>query len=257
MHYFNTRDKEQKMKLEKKTAVITGAGKGIGKAVSQRFAAEGARVIVSDIDDAAGSAAVDEITGKGGAAKYFHCDVLNLDEIKKLMDFAISNFGQIDLLVNNAGGAIVAGKMLPFCETGYDAIDRMLDINLMGTVYCSRAVVEHMIERRSGKIINMSSVSGLFGGTPIMYGTAKGAIVSFTKGLASELAQFGITVNCLSPWAIATREGPANLPTRLGRTATADEAANLILFLASAEADFITGSNYVIDGGFCCGTGRI
>jgi NAD(P)-dependent dehydrogenase (short-subunit alcohol dehydrogenase family) len=88
-----------------------------------------------------------------------------------------------------------------------------------------------------------------------MYGTAKGAIASFTNGLASELAQFGITVNCLSPWAIATREGPAHLPTLLGRTATADELANLVLFLASAEADFITGCNYVIDGGFCSGTG--
>jgi NAD(P)-dependent dehydrogenase (short-subunit alcohol dehydrogenase family) len=245
------------MKLEKKTAVITGAGKGIGRAVSRRFAAEGARVVVSDIDDAAGFAAVEDITKTGGTAKFFHCDVLNIEEIKKLMDFTISSFGQIDLLVNNAGGAIVAGKTLPFCETTYAAIDKMTGINLMGTVYCSRAVVEHMIKRRSGKIINLSSVSGLLGCTPVMYGTAKGAIVSFTKGLASELAQFGITVNCLSPWAIATREGPANLPTRLGRTATADEAANLILFLASAEADFITGSNYVIDGGFCCGTGRI
>jgi NAD(P)-dependent dehydrogenase (short-subunit alcohol dehydrogenase family) len=245
------------MKLEKKTAVITGAGKGIGRAVAARFAAEGARVVVSDIDDAAGSAAVDEIVKKGGFAKFFHCDVLDTGEIKELMDFAIRVFGQIDLLVNNAGGAIVAGKMLPFYETSREAIDRMIGINLMGTVYCSRAVAEHMAERRSGKIINLSSVSGIFGGTPIMYGTAKGAIVAFTKGLASELAQFGITVNCLSPWAIATREGPAGLPTRLGRTATADEAANLVLFLASAEADFITGSNYVIDGGFCCGTGRI
>jgi NAD(P)-dependent dehydrogenase (short-subunit alcohol dehydrogenase family) len=243
------------MKLEGKTALITGAGKGIGKAVAVRFAAEGARVVVSDIDDNAGKAVVDEITAKGGAAKFFHCDVLNIEEIKNMAAFTIKTFDKIDLLINSAGGAIVAGKILPFYETSYENIDKMLDINLMGTVYCSRAVVEHMKENRSGKIISMSSVSGIFVGTPIMYGTAKGAIAAFTNGLAGELAQFGITVNCLSPWAIATREGPAHLPTLLGRTASADELANLVLFLASAEADFITGCNYVMDGGFSCGTG--
>ena len=245
---------EGNMKLENQITIVTGAGKGIGRAIALRFAAEGSSVVVSDIDDKALSSVVSEITGKGGNAAAFHCDVLDLEEINKMVSFTIGQYSRIDILVNNAGGAIVAGrKDLPLWETSIENIDRMLGINLMGEVYCSRAVIKHMIENRSGKIINMASLVGILGGTPIMYGTAKAGVINFTKGLAAEVAQYGITVNSLSPWAIATREGPANLPTRLPRKGEADEVASLALFLASNEADFITGSNYIIDGGYNTG----
>jgi NAD(P)-dependent dehydrogenase (short-subunit alcohol dehydrogenase family) len=241
------------VKLQGKTALITGAGKGIGKAIAIRFAAEGAAVVVSDIDDEAAGSVTEEIKRNGGIAEPFHCDVLDHGDINRMVEFSINQFGKIDILVNNAGGAIVAGKQLPLNDTPIENLDRMLGINLMGAVYCSKAVVSHMIKRKTGKIINMGSLAGILGAGPIMYATAKAGIIGFTKALAVETAQYGITVNSLSPWAIATREGPANLPVRLPRKGRADEVASLAFFLVSEEADFITGSNIVIDGGFNTG----
>lgn len=241
------------MKLVGKTAIVTGAGKGIGRAISLRLAHEGARVVVSDIDDEAVAEVIDEISAAGGTAAAFHCDVLDLEQIGQLAEFAIAQFDQIDILVNNAGGAIVAGEKLALYDSSEESILRMLGVNLMGTIWATRAVVGHMKDRRSGTILNMSSVAGMQGGTPAMYATAKGAIISFTKSIAFEMAQFGVTVNCIAPWAIATREGPASLPTRIGRKGTAEDVANLAAFLVSDEASFITGSNYVMDGGWKSG----
>jgi NAD(P)-dependent dehydrogenase (short-subunit alcohol dehydrogenase family) len=240
------------MKLAGKTAIVTGAGKGIGQAISLRLAREGARVVVSDIDDEAVAGVVAEIRASGGEALPYHCDVLDLEQIESLVEFTITHFDQVDILVNNAGGAIVAGEKRPLYDSSEESIIRMLGINLMGTVWCTRAVVGHMKERRTGTILNMSSVAGMQGGTPAMYATAKGAIISFTKSIAFEMAQFGVTVNCIAPWAIATREGPS-LPTRIGRKGTAEDVANLSAFLVSEEASFITGSNYVMDGGWKSG----
>lgn len=243
------------MKFQSRVAVVTGAARGIGKAASVRLAREGATVVIADIADAEGEALAQSITDAGGSAVYQHCDVLEREQIDALIDGVVSRYGAIDILVNNAGGAIVAGNYERLYEASPDSIERMLGVNLMGTVWATRAAARAMKAQRSGKIINLSSVAGMQGGTPAMYATSKGAIIAFTKSLAFEMAEFGVTVNCISPWAIATREGPASLPTRIGRTGTADEVASLIAFLASDEADFITGSNYVMDGGFTSGRG--
>jgi NAD(P)-dependent dehydrogenase (short-subunit alcohol dehydrogenase family) len=241
------------LKLQSRSAIVTGGAKGIGKAIAARFAGAGANVIVADLDEVAGRDTVEEIDASGGSALFEPCDVLDLGQIEATVARCVKEFGAVDVLVNNAGGAIVAGEKLPLYETSEESIVRMLGVNLMGTVWFTRAVVGMMRDRRWGKIVNLSSVSGLQGGTPAMYSTSKGAIVSFTKSIAFEMASFGVNVNCISPWAIATREGPAELPTRIGRKGTADDVASLALFLASDEASFITGSNYVIDGGWTSG----
>lgn len=241
------------MTLNGKNAVVTGAGAGIGRAVAERLATDGARVVVSDVDPDSGTATVLNIRAQGGTAVFVPCDVADRAQVEEGFRVALAELGSIDVLVNNAGGAVVAGEKLPLYETGVESIERMLDVNLMGTIWWTHATVAHMKERGSGRILNMSSVSGMQGGTPAIYATAKGAIIAFTKSIAAEMAQFGVTVNCVSPWAIATREGPANLPTRVGRKGTAEDVANLVAFLASHEADFITGSNYVIDGGYTSG----
>jgi NAD(P)-dependent dehydrogenase (short-subunit alcohol dehydrogenase family) len=242
------------MVLEGKNAVITGAGKGIGRAIAILFAGEGARVMVSDVDDEASASVIAEINQKGGTALSNHCDVMNFNETCNLAASALNAWGAVDILVNNAGGAFVAGKQVPFDEYTEEAINKTIGVNLMGVIYCSRAFAGNMKERRKGKIINMSSIGGIQGTRGGLYSTAKGGIITFTKSLAMELAEFGITVNCISPGAIATRAGPASLPTRLGRSGAPEEVAGLALFLASAQADFITGSNYTIDGGRSCGS---
>jgi len=242
------------MELQGKVAVITGGARGIGRAVAERFAAEGASVVVSDIDDSALETVVQGIGATGGTAAAFRCDVTDASSVGELVRFATERGGgRLDILVNSAGGAIVAGPMLPLHETTEDNVRYMLDVNLMGTIWATQAVVPIMIEQQYGRIINMSSLVGMRGGTPAMYSTAKAAIIGLTKSIAVETAPHGVTVNSLAPWAIATREGPAKLPTRIGRKGTADEVAALALFLASDEAGFITGSNHVIDGGWGSG----
>jgi len=242
------------MKLQGRTAVVTGGAKGIGRAISERFAAEGAYVVVSDIDEVALGAVVTGITDAGGRADGYLCDVTDRGRVGELIAFAVAHGrGRLDILVNNAGGAIVAGKSALLHETTEDNVRRMLDVNLMGVIWATQAAVPLMIAQGYGRIISMSSVSGMNGGTPAMYATAKSAIIGLTKSVAVETAVHGVTVNCLAPWAIATREGPAKLPTRVGRKGSAEEVAALALFLASDEAGFITGSNYVIDGGWNSG----
>jgi NAD(P)-dependent dehydrogenase (short-subunit alcohol dehydrogenase family) len=247
------------MKLKGKTVVITGAGAGIGRAIAVRYAHEGARVVVSDINKDTAEAVTDQIIENGGSAIVNVCDVADTASVEVMIKEANNAFGPVDILVNNAGGAIYGGKdsRTPFHSCPKETIERMIWVNLVGTLFCSRAVVQEMMERRSGKIINMASITGVVGTqNGVLYSTAKGGIIAFTKSLAMDMGEYGVTVNAISPGAIATRPGPASLKTYLNRTGTADEVANLALFLASDEADFITGQNYIIDGGRCWGALR-
>lgn len=241
-------------KLKNKHVIITGGGAGIGKAIALRFASEGAKVTIADINLENGNEVVNEIQKKGGEASAFSCDISSFEKVQEMVKKAREVFGPVDILVNNAGGAIVGGPFQVFSECSEEFIQKLIGVNLMGAIYCTRSVVGEMKERRSGKIINFSSIRGVAGDkNNILYGTAKGAIISFTKSLAMEMGEYGVTVNSIAPGAIASRPGPASQRTFLGHPGKCEDVAALALFLASDEGSFITGENIIIDGGRTCG----
>lgn len=239
------------MKLNDKVAVITGAGAGIGKAIALRFAAEGAKVAVTDINENTAQQVVDEIIAAGGCAKAYVCDVANQVQVDSVMHAVSEDLGEIDILVNNAGGAIVGGKMQPFESCNREYMDTLIGINLMGTLFCTRAVLPSMIERGcGGRIINLTSIRGVAGDkNNILYGTAKGGVISFTKSLAMAMGKHAITVNAIAPGAIDSRPGPAACTNFLGHPGKCSDVAALALLLASDEGGFMTGDIINIDGG--------
>lgn len=212
------------MKLNGRHVIVTGAAAGIGRAICLRFAQEGARVSIVDIDLARAGALRDEIVQNGGSAAAIRCNVCNQDECEAAVAAARNAFGCVDILVNCAGGAIVGGAFQKFGECTREFMQRLIGVNLMGTLYFSRAVVPEMKERRSGKVLNFSSIRGIVGdGNCVLYGTAKGAINS--------------------------RPGPGGAKNYLNCAGTCEEVAALALFLVSDDARFITGETVVIDGG--------
>ncbi|MBQ1946351.1 MAG: SDR family oxidoreductase [Clostridia bacterium] len=239
------------MKLTGKVAVITGAGAGIGKAIALRFAAEGAKVAVTDINADTAQQVVDEIIAAGGCAKAYLCDVSNQMQVEAVMDAIGAELGDIDILVNNAGGAIVGGKMQRFEDCTREYMDTLIGINLMGTLFCTRAVLPRMIERGcGGRIINLTSIRGVAGDkNNILYGTAKGGVISFTKSLAMAMGKHAITVNAIAPGAIDSRPGPAACTNFLGHPGKCADVAALALLLAGDEGGFMTGDIINIDGG--------
>lgn len=239
------------MKLIGKTAVITGAGAGIGKAIAIRYASEGAKVAVSDINENSAKQVAAEIVSSGGCAKAYLCDVADQEQVESVMRTIAEDLGEIDILVNNAGGAIVGGKMQPFESCTREYMETLIGINLMGTLFCTRAVLPRMIERGcGGRIINLASIRGIAGDkNNIMYGTAKGGVISFTKSLAMAMGKHAITVNAIAPGAIDSRPGPAACTNFLGHPGKCSDVAALALLLASDEGGFMTGDIITIDGG--------
>ncbi len=239
------------MKLEKKVAVITGAGAGIGRAAAIRFGAEGALVAVTDINEVAAAKVAEEIVAGDGRAKAYLCDVMNQAQVEQVMKRIEIDLGPIDILMNNAGGAIVGGKMQPFETCTREYMDTLIGINLLGTLFCTRAVLPGMIARgQGGRIINLTSIRGVAGDkNNILYGTAKGGVISFTKSLAMAMGKHGITVNAIAPGAIDSRPGPAACSNFLGHPGKCSDVAALALLLASEEGGFMTGDIIHIDGG--------
>jgi len=235
--------------LEKKTAIVTGAAAGIGKATALLFAAEGANVCLIDINKTGVETAAAEIEESGGAALAFGADIRDSGVISGIVDQTVKKFGAIDILANVAGiWGQHTGIWAEFIDSDEKSWDQVLSVNLKGTFVCTKAALGYMIGQKHGKIINLGSVAGV-NGLPKMadYSASKGAIISFTKALAIETGKHNIQVNCVSPGSIHTHGGDP--PTLLGRAGTAEETAQLILFLASENSDFITGQNYIIDGG--------
>ena len=241
------------MQFETKVAMITGAASGMGLLSAQKLAEEGAKVVLTDVNADAVAVAADAIRGNGGDAIGIPVDVRDYGQVEAAATAALEKFGRIDLLLNCAGGA--EGRMLncglPFHEMPIEVIDWGLDVNLKGVVYCCRAVLGTMIQQKSGVIINLGSVTGIQGDGygAVNYSAAKSGIIGLTKSLALCGAPHGVRCCCVSPGPVLTRPGMANMKTRLGRAAEPIEVVNLILYLCSDKAAFITGTNYLIDGG--------
>lgn len=249
------------MRLKNKVAVVTGAGSGIGRASASRFAEEGARVCVVDIDPAAAQETAVQVQRAGGFALSLTADVSRSDLVNACLSEAEQKLGRIDILYNNA--AITS--LVPTLTLTDDELDRVLAVNLKSMFYTSRAVLPGMIARKAGVILNNASITGIVGAPGMAaYATSKGAIITLTRTLALEQAENGIRVNCICPASVDTAMLQASFdhapnPDQarinnirrhpLGRFATPLDVANLALFLVSDESAFITGTTSVIDGG--------
>lgn len=237
-------------------AVITGAGKGIGRAIALRLAKDGYKIAVCyNNSGAAAEKTAADIIALGGEAKSFQLEITDSQSVNSVMTDIENAFGEIAVLVNNAG---IAEQSL-FTDITDEMWNRMLETNLGGAFYCSRAVLPFMIHRKKGKIINIASIWGETGGScEVHYSAAKAGLIGMTKALAKEVGPSGITVNCVSPGVILTDmtshfdEDTMNElkdETPLGRIGTPDDVAGAVAFLASADADFITGQDLAVNGG--------
>lgn len=240
------------MNFEGKTALVTGAAVGIGRACVMKFAENGANVIAVD----ANCEKLDELKKELDCCNYnilySVCDVTDEDRVYETVSEAYEKFGKIDILVNNAA---VWRCWASFLDTPTDDWKKFIDVNIMGTVYFSRAVLPKMLDNNYGRIINVSSVAGVYGNANMVhYSATKGAIISFTKALAKETADKGVLVNCVSPGSVSPSDNrdidffQKSELSFMGRTGTGAENANLICFLASDEAGYISGQNIQIDG---------
>lgn len=255
------------MDLSGKVAIVTGGAMGIGKGISLDLISRGATVVVADINADAMEATVSELQSRGGTAAGCEVDVTNKSSTAKMADFAIERFKKIDILVNNAG-ADSKGAIWELTEEQWDML---MTLNLKGTFLATQAVVRHMMDNRYGRIINMSSMAGK-SGEPYTspYCTTKFGVIGFTQSLALELGPYNITVNAVCPGAVETElfkrgvSGTAALNNRtyeeelqekfinltpLGRMTTPSDVARAVSFLASDEAEFITGSSINVSGG--------
>lgn len=242
-----------------KVAMVTGAASGIGRASAQHYAQQGASVVVSDINEEGGQETVRLISDEGGSAHFVRSDVSNPADCEKLTNRAIEEYGRLDYACNNAG---VGGESNPTGEYGLEAWQRVIDINLSGVFYCMRYQIPAMLESGGGSIVNMASILGHVGfASAPAYVAAKHGVLGLTKSAALEYAQHGIRVNAIGPAFIRTplikelEEDPETnqmLVSRhpMGRLGESSEVAELVTWLSSDRASFVTGSYYPVDGGY-------
>ena len=245
------------MKLKDKVALVTGASRGLGKAIALQLAADGARVTVNYMKSAdKAEEVVKEIMSRGGNAAAMQADITSLPEVEKMVDSLYEQFGRIDILVNNAG---VTKDELLISMTPEDW-DSVIKTNLGGLFNCTKAVAKYMMVQKSGRIINISSVAGERGGRgQSNYAASKGGINAFTRSVAMELAPKKITVNAVAPGVVETEMSSTVIrrakdiildAVALKRLGQPEEIANVVAFLASDDASYITGEVIRVDGGF-------
>lgn len=242
--------------MRERTVLITGASRGIGAAAAREFARAGWAVAVNYCrsEDRA-RVLVEELRREGHTALLVRADVSDRAQVGEMVDNVLENFCQLDTLVCNAG----VGLTGMFCDMTQEQWRRLFAVNVEGTIHCIQAVLPHMVHRKAGKIITLSSMWGVTGGScEAGYSATKGAVIALTRALAKELGPSGITVNCVAPGVIDTEMngnlGPEDLTalaeeTPLGRIGTPEDAARVILFLASQGADFLTGQVLQPNGG--------
>jgi 2-hydroxycyclohexanecarboxyl-CoA dehydrogenase len=242
------------MNLEGKTAVVTGAASGIGRATAEALAREGAYVVLADINDEMGKAAAAALAAQGAGAEYFHVDITDAQSIEAFRQAVLAKRG-VDIVANVAGW----GKTEPFVENKPEFWRKLIDLNFLGTVMVSRAFVDGMMERRSGRIVCVASDAGRVGSLgETVYSGTKGGVIAFAKALAREMARYDVTVNCVCP-------GPTDTPlmaavpdkikdafarvTPMRRLAKPAEIADAIVFFAGPHAQFVTGQVLSVSGG--------
>jgi len=246
------------MRLKGKTIIVTGSGQGIGKGIALKLAKEGSSVVVADLNEENAQKVADEINSNGGKALAVKVDITSAEMVKNMILKTIDEFGEISGLVNNAGW----DKVEPFMESTEDTWDRVIAINIKGTISCCKAVLQEMIPNNYGKIINIASDAGRVGSSgEAVYSATKGGVIAFTKTLAREMARYKINVNCIAP-------GPTDTPLfeeissynpkiaeglkkaipfrRLGKP---EDLANAVAFMISDEAEYITGQTLSVSGG--------
>jgi NAD(P)-dependent dehydrogenase (short-subunit alcohol dehydrogenase family) len=244
--------------LENKVSIITGAGSGIGKAISLLYAAEGAKIIVSDIDEKGGNETVSEIKAKGGEAFFVKADTSKPGDNKNVVEQAIKQFGGLHIAVNNAG---IGGPLMPTGEYPIDGWDKVISINLSGVFYGLRYQIPAMLSSGGGSIVNVASILGKVGtkNSPA-YVAAKHGVIGLTEAAALEYADKKIRVNAIGPGYIMTPLIEKSLDEAaikalvglhpIGRLGTSEEVAELALWLNSDKASFVTGAYYNVDGGY-------
>nr|AMJ39494.1 xanthoxin dehydrogenase [Bixa orellana] len=257
-------------RLVGKVALVTGGAAGIGESIVRLFHKHGARVCVLDVQDDLGQQVCESLGGDPNAC-FFHCDVTIEEQVSSAVDFAISKFGTVDIMVNNAG---VSGAPCPDIRN-YDLseFEKVFNVNVKGVFLGMKHASRIMIPQRKGTIVSICSVASSMGGLgPHAYTGSKHAVLGLNKNVAAELGKYGIRVNCVSPYAVATGLALAHLPEEertedawtgfrafaernanlSGVELTAEDVANAVLFLASDEAKYISGANIMVDGGFTC-----
>ena len=244
-----------KFDLSNKTAIVTGASQGIGETIAIEMAKSGAIVFCLARNKEALDTTIKKITENGGKATAFSCDISNNDDFKSIILNIVKEYGSIDILVNNAG--ITKDNLL--MRMSDDQWDDVLNINLKGSFTCIRSVIKHMMKKKFGRIINITSIVGITGNAgQANYAASKSGLIGLTKSIAKEVASRGITANCVAPGWIETsmtdqlstevkNKFLSQIPT--GKIGQSKDIANTVIFLASDEAEYITGQTITVDGG--------
>lgn len=243
------------MRLKDEIALITGSARGIGKEIATTFAREGATVIISDMNEAAAKETAEELVKSGFKADAFACNVTDMQSVQEMVDKILDIHSRIDILVNNAG--ITRDNL--FLRMTEDEWDAVLKTNLTGSFHCTKALAKSMVKARKGKIINIASIVGVIGNAgQANYSASKAGLIGFTKSIAREFSSRGITSNAVAPGFIRTvmtdklsdkvkEQLMERIP--LKRLGEPKDVANACLFLASSDADYITGQTIIVDGG--------
>ena len=242
--------------LRGKISIVTGGAMGIGKEIALRLARDGSDIAVVDIEKEGGQETAKEVRSIGRKSHFFEVDVSQWDQVRAMVDGVLAQFNKVDILINSAG---IVGPLVPLWEYSVEDWDRVMAINLRGTVLCCKAVIVPMLKQKGGRIVNMASMAGK-DGNPMMngYSTSKAAVIGFTKSLAKEVAQENIIVNCIAPTVVETRIAESlgeeqrqilfsKIP--MGRFGKPSEVAALAKFLVSEECSFSTGQCFDISGG--------
>jgi NAD(P)-dependent dehydrogenase (short-subunit alcohol dehydrogenase family) len=235
------------MRVKGKVAIVVGGASGIGRATAQLLAREGAKVMIANLHIEKANQIADGIRALGGEVATIKADMTVEKEVNEMVRATLDRFGRIDILANVAGGSVRD----PFHESTKETWDRMIDLNLTGARNCTRAVINHMMERGSGKIVNVSSIAGVEGTTSrVAYAAAKAGLIGFTKSLALEMEPYGIQVNCITPGGTSSERMLAGIKKGLqinpDTLATPEEMANVILLLVSDELSHVSGENFIV-----------